>query len=122
MKKKLAISLVGLLIVSVLGVVAGEVADWSTGGGTAKIDESSGTITLTVDAVSSSAISGAATLAATAITATSVGSATVTASGAVQGATLGLSATQYFDIVSTTQLVFIAGAVTNVIDADITTP
>ena len=112
MKKKLAISLVGLLIVSVLGVVAGEVADWSTGGGTAKIVESSGTITLTVDTVAPTTISGSSAIAA----------ATVTASGAVQGATLALSATQYFDIVSTTQLVFIAGAVTNVIDADITTP
>ena len=48
--------------------------------------------------------------------------AAVTASGAVQGATLGLSATEYFDVINTTQLVFIAnsGATTNVIDADIT--
>jgi hypothetical protein len=46
----------------------------------------------------------------------------VTSSGKVTGTELALSATQWFDIVNTTQLVFIAAGVTNVIDADITTP
>jgi hypothetical protein len=46
----------------------------------------------------------------------------VTSSGKVTGTELALSATQWFDIVDTTQLVFIAAGVTNVIDADITTP
>lgn len=46
----------------------------------------------------------------------------ITSSGAVQGTTLALSATQWFDVINTTQLVFIADGVTNVIDADITTP
>lgn len=46
----------------------------------------------------------------------------ITSSGAVQGATLALSATQWFDVIDTTQLVFISAGVTNIIDADITTP
>ena len=67
-------------------------------------------------------IGGALTVAG-AVTATGAQSAaSYTAPGAVQGSTLALSATQWFDIVDTTQLVFIAAGVTNVIDADITTP
>ena len=46
----------------------------------------------------------------------------ITSSGAIQGTSLRLSATQYFAIVSATQLVFVSGAVTNVLDADIGTP
>jgi hypothetical protein len=46
----------------------------------------------------------------------------VTSTAGVTGTTIGFSATQYFAILNTTQLVFIAGSVTNVIDADITTP
>ena len=46
----------------------------------------------------------------------------ITSSGKITGTEIALSATQYFDVINTTQLVFIAGAVTNVIDADITTP
>jgi hypothetical protein len=45
----------------------------------------------------------------------------ITSSGAIQGATLRLSATQYFAILNSTQLVFIAGSVTNIVDADIGT-
>jgi hypothetical protein len=44
------------------------------------------------------------------------------ASGKITGTELALSATQWFDVIGTTQLVFIAAGVTNVIDADITTP
>jgi len=113
MNKKIAISLVGVMIAAV--VVAGEVADWSVGGGTAKIVEASGSCTLTVDVLSATTISGSPAITGGAVSAT-----TVTASGAVQGASLALSATQYFAIANTTQLVFVAGAVTNVIDADIT--
>lgn len=46
----------------------------------------------------------------------------ITSSGKVTGTELALSATQWFDVINTTQLVFIAAGVTNVIDADITTP
>lgn len=58
------------------------------------------------------------------VTATgAIAGATVTATGAVTGGTLAM-AEGYFDVISTTQLVYIAsaGAYTNVIDVDITTP
>ena len=41
---------------------------------------------------------------------------------AIAGSSLGLGSVGAFSIVGTTQLVFIASGVTNVIDADITTP
>lgn len=44
---------------------------------------------------------------------------TLTDCGAITGTTIGITE-GYFDVVSTTQLVFIASGVTNVIDADIT--
>ena len=40
---------------------------------------------------------------------------------AIKGLTVGISTSGYFQVVST-QLQFVAGSVTNVIDADITTP
>lgn len=49
MKKSINVVLAVLLPVAI--VIAGGVADWSVGGGTAKLVESSGAITLTVDKV-----------------------------------------------------------------------
>ena len=69
---------IGLALMIPAMLIAGEVADWSVGGGTAKLDESSGAITLTVDTVSATTISGSPTISSGAVSATSV-----TASGKV---------------------------------------
>jgi len=69
-KKLISFLAVGMLAVFAVAYAA-EVVDWSTGGGTAKIDESGGACTLTID-----------TVAATSITASGAFSGSITNSGA----------------------------------------
>lgn len=60
MKKLISILAVGMFV-CLSAVYAVKIADWGVSGGTAKLDESGGSITLTVDAISATTVSGAIT-------------------------------------------------------------
>ncbi|MFZ4397572.1 MAG: hypothetical protein ACOYOU_18330 [Kiritimatiellia bacterium] len=111
----------------IAGVACGESLSWYPFGsayGTALItgDSSSQVTALTVGSVTVTT-SAATTETVTTVNATNVTAAVdVTATRKVVGAQLWIGTTGYFTVVNTTNLAFIAGSITNVLDANITAP